>query len=277
MQSDSFKALASLQKKHRLMLLLSMVLFLTALFALVSHWTIAYPLIALSCVFYLVGSRLSRRRYTEAFTQALMEQALPAPLSPVSYAASEGADGLLSECGLIPGISCVPGAKRHHVLHGQMGQAAFSVSEAACVRRTAQHGMRSVAGTLVTMDSVLPAQENWLILLHDPFSGFCAAEELAGFDPIPRESAWPEGDYTVLRRRGGDVQAVFACLSVLLKESSAHPAALAAHAGSLSLLVPGSFYAPSKADPSKPVSPETMKDFRLPPLEHLKRMAGLLA
>lgn len=273
MPSVSLQALNALQKKHRLVLLLSMVFFLIALFALVSHWAIAYPLIAFACAFSLICGRLSRARYTEAFTRALMEQALPDGLVPSSYAASESADGLLAACGLIPDLPCVPGAKRHHVLHARMGDAAFSVGETACVRKTAQQGVRSAAGTLVTADGLLPVQEGWVILLQAPFAGFCADSDYAGLHPSARGDGWPEGEYTVLQREACRMEALPACLSLLLAEPGARPAALAAKDGTLSLFLPGAFYAPGKADPGKPVTPGMLSGFHLPALDLLRRMA----
>lgn len=275
MRTVSYNALVSLQRKHRSILLLSMVFFLTALFALVSRWTIAYPLIAFSCVFYLVLSRLSRRRYTEAFTQALMAHALPAALDPVSYAASQDADGLLVQRGLIPDIPCVPGAKQHHALRGMMKDAPFCVSEVACVRK-ASRGMCSVAGTLVTADSILPGQESWLILLGDPLAGFCTPEEYADLEPVPRGDGWPGGEYVVLQRKGSRADLLSACLAPLLANPNGCPAALAARDGALSLFVPNSFYAPVKADPTKPVSPESLSGFRLPALELLQQLTDRL-
>ena len=170
-----------------------MALFLAALFALVSRWTIAYLMVALACVFYLTMNRLSRRRYTEAFTQALMVYSLSEPFIPVSYAASQDTDDLLWKRGLIPEMSCVPGAKLHHVLHGLLKNVPFSISEAAFVRK-ANRGMLSIAGTLVTADHILPSQENWVILLRDPFAGFCSMEEYVGFEPVARRDTWPGGN-----------------------------------------------------------------------------------
>lgn len=275
MRSTSYEALISLQRKHRSILLLSMVLFLTALFALVSRWTIAYPLIVFSCVFYLALSRLSRRRYTEAFTQALMVYALPEPLTPLSYSASQAADGLLRQRGLIPEIPCVPGAKQHHVLHGQMKDAPFCISEVAFVRKT-DHGLFSVAGTLVTVDRILPPQENWVILLRDPFAGFCSMEEYSGLEPVALSGVQPEGEYTALLQKGSDSTSLDACLPLLLGDSSTRPAALAACEGSLSLFVPKAFYAPAKADPSKPVDTAILSSLHLPALELVEHLIDRL-
>lgn len=273
MQVISYEALVSRNRQHRSILLLSMVFFLTSLFALVSHWTVAYPLIVFSCVFYLVMSRLSRRRYTAAFTQALMVYSLPEPFTPISYTASQGADSLLSKRGLIPEISCVPGAKQHHLLCGQLKDSHFSISETAFVRK-ANRSMASIAGTLVTADCVLSSQENWVILLRDPFAGFCSAEEYVGFEPVARHDTWPDGEYTVLCRKESCAEALGVCLPLLLEDCAAHPAAMAAQNGSLTLLIPNLFYAPAKADPSKPVDAETLKGLYFPGLALIKRLVS---
>lgn len=273
MQTSPREILISLQKQHRSILLLSMVLFLTALFALVSRWTIASPLIALSCVFYLVINRSSRRRYTEAFTHALMVYSLPEPFIPISYAASQSADNLLWKRGVTPWISCVLGAKQHHLLRGQLKNAHFSISEIAFVRKT-DCGMSSIAGTLVTADRVLSSQDSWVILLRDPFAGFCSAEEYVGFEPVAHRNTWPDGEYTVLRQKESRAENLDVCLSLLLEDSDAHPAAMAAQNGSLTLFVRNFFYAPAKADPSKPIDTEALKGLCLPGLALIKHFAS---
>lgn len=265
MQTNSYEAPVSLQKKHRFILLLSMIFFLVALFALVSRWTIAYPLIAFSCLFYLILIRLSRRRYTEAFTQALMVHSLPEPFIPVSYTASQNADGLLCQRGLIPNISCIPGAKQHHLLCGLLKDAPFSISEIAFVRKT-EHVMHSIAGTLVTADHILPSQESWVILLGDPFVGFCSTEEFTGFEPVAHNDAWLIRECSVLRRKDGNADALDACFPLLSEASDMQPAALSAQEGSLTLFLPNCFFAPTKADPSKPIDMKTLRSFRLPGL-----------
>lgn len=273
MRTVSYEALVSRQRSHRSILLLSMALFLAALFALVSRWTIAYLMVALACVFYLTMNRLSRRRYTEAFTQALMVYSLSEPFIPVSYAASQDADDLLWKRGLIPEMSCVPGAKLHHVLHGLLKNVPFSISEAAFVRK-ANRGMLSIAGTLVTADHILPSQENWVILLRDPFAGFCSMEEYAGFEPVARRDTWPEGEYTVLRRKTFSDEALDTCLPLLLEVSISHPTALAAQNGSLTFFTPNSFYAPTKTDPSKPVDAGTLKGLCFPGLTLIRHLVA---
>lgn len=273
MQTSPREILISLQKQHRSMLLLSMVLFLTALFALVSRWTIAAPLIALSCVFYLVINRLSRRRYTEAFTHALIVYSLPEPFIPISYAASQSADNLLWKRGLIPDISCVPGARQHHLLRGQLKDAHFSISEIAFVRK-ANRSMSSIAGTLVTADRVLSSQDSWVILLRDPFAGFCSTEEYVGFEPVAHRDTWPDGEYTVLRQIESRAEDLDVCLPLLLEYSDTHPAAMAAQNGSLTLFVRNLFYAPAKADPSKPVNTETLKGLCFPGLALIKHLVS---
>lgn len=271
MQPVSYETLISLQKKHRTILLLSMVFFLIALFALVSHWTVAYPLIFLSGVFYLVFSRRSRSQYAEALAYITVSNSLPSPHSSASYSASQNADDLLSRCGLLPGIACVPGAKQHHVFRTSVKDTPLCVSEIAIVRK-AHDGMRSVAGTLITAEQILPTEESWLILLRDPFAGFCSIKEYTGVTSISSEDMPLNGDCTVLQQQNGSAQTISTILPLLLKMSFTQPVALAAQNGTLTFLITDTFYAPVKADPSKTLNPEAMANFHLPALELFLRL-----
>ncbi|MBQ1402750.1 MAG: hypothetical protein IIY90_05530, partial [Oscillospiraceae bacterium] len=62
----------ALQKQYqflRLMLLISLLLFLTGLFALVSRWSTAIPIILFACVFRLAAIGWARRRYEAAWME----------------------------------------------------------------------------------------------------------------------------------------------------------------------------------------------------------------
>lgn len=266
----TIERLYALQRQRRSMLLLAMILFFASLFTLVSRWPVAYPLIAVSCVFYLLVNRLGKRRYTQAFTQALMEHAAGDRFPATGFSSSESADGLLASCGLTPDIALVPGAKAHHVLHGRLGEAPYSIGEAAFVRRRDARAVHSVAGTLVTAGGILPAQEEWVILLRDPFASFCPAEDYArgGYASLPTGEAAP-AQVAVWQRQGSLPAHLSLCLSALETAANGQSAVLAAHGGSLSLFLPGVFFAPSRVDNAKPFDPAMLSSFELPGLPAL--------
>lgn len=268
--------LYALQRQRRSMLLLAMILFFASLFALVSRWPAAYPLIAFSCVFYLLTNRIGRRRYTQAFTQALMEHAAGDRFPSTGFSPSESADGLLVRCGLTPDIALVPGAKAHHVLRGRIGDARYALGETAFVRRLDAHAVHSVAGTLVTADGILPQREDWVILLRDPFAGFCAAEDYAqgGYVPFSADEA-ARAQATVWQRQGSLPERFSACLPLLETAANGQSAALAAQGGRLSLFLSGVFFAPSRVDNAKPFDPAMLSGFELPGLPALTEIARL--
>lgn len=172
-----------------------MLFFLIALFALVSRWTVAYPLIVFSCLFYMLSRRLSKRRYIEAFTQVRMQHLFCKDGRGFSsYSPSESAENALHDRGLISGPPCIIGAKFHHVVHGTLSGLPVSIGEAAFVRRSAQHAIHSVAGTLITVSGLLPPEEKWVILRNNPFASFCAPGEYrsAAMRPsCPRQTPFP--------------------------------------------------------------------------------------
>lgn len=252
MKPISSEELHALQSKCRFRLLLSMVFFLIALFSLVSHWAIAVPAIVFSCVFYLLANRFNRKRYAEALTQRLTVCiAQQAGVDFSAYADSEALDQNRAAMGFTPDTSYIRGAKAHHVFHGTMNGKPLSISEAAFLRKNSSGHTCSVAGTLVSVQNAVPASEAWVILQNDPFSRFCPKNEYAqnGFTPVSFSetlAAW--------RAPSGTDALLSSFVSLLPSNAGDCPIALAAQNGTLSLFEIGAFYAPTKADYTKPFS-----------------------
>ena len=279
MKHPTAETLISLQSKKRFALFLSLLFFLISLFALVSHWPVAYALIAFSCVFHLLSSQLYKRRYASAFIHALMEQAVVGKLASVTYAESENADGLLAAKGFTPNVPFVSGAKQHHVLHGLSDGSHFSIGEAVFLRKHGGRQMGSVGGTLVVADGVLPQDERWMIALGDPFAAVCTREEYVqgGYVESPPEETAPQDKNTkdspaLLLYQGKSAERLPACAAALRQMVCPSALALAACGGSLSLFLVGSYYAPSKIDGSKPFDPAMLKGARLPAFETMQKL-----
>lgn len=264
MKHMNAEKLAELQRKQRFALFLTMLFYLIALFALVSRWPIAYPLIVFSCLYHLISGRLCKKRYTAAMTQALMERAVSG--QAVAYLDAEDADGLLFQKGFTPDLPFVPGAKQHHVLHAAIDGVPFSIGEVAFIRKRPNQPLESVGGTLLIADDVLPKEEQWLILTDAAPRGICTADEYAaaGYvqapltdDTLPESAAvWTHPAHTAA--------ALPACAAQLGHAAFDGSAMLAARNGSLSLLLVDAYFAPSKADASKPVTDSMLSGFHLP-------------
>ena len=85
-------AIENLKKQHdrvRLTLLVSLVLFLIGLFALVSHWDSAVPIIIFACLFRLIGVWLVRRPYNAAWMEAESIAAAEKAMEGVTYVRRE--------------------------------------------------------------------------------------------------------------------------------------------------------------------------------------------
>lgn len=254
---------SELQRQNRSRLLISLVLFLLALFALVSHWRIAPLTIVLACAFHLISGGVFTRRYREAFTRALMEHALGGRFPVTGYCASAPADGLLESKGFTPPLPLVPGARLHHVLRAADGSHPLTLAEASFVRRQeAPRGMCSAGGTLITVEDILSPDEQWLICTGDPLLDICseAEYEKGGFVRMPD---FPEG-YAAYRVAA--YPSISACAQALPAAKDAPRFALAARGGSLSLFSVGSFFSPDKIDSSKPFDPSQLEGFHLPEL-----------
>ena len=128
----------ALQKQYlflRLMLLISLLLFLTGLFALVSRWSTAIPIILFACVFRLAAIGWARRRYEAAWMEQSAVAAAEKMLRAISYTAKEAADmDCLQSKGLLPRMPLVPNAQLHHVLRGSMDGKTLRAAECAFVR-----------------------------------------------------------------------------------------------------------------------------------------------
>ena len=117
-------AIENLKKQHervRLSLLASLVLFLIGLFALVSHWDSAVPIIIFACLFRLIGVYLVRRPYNTAWMEAGSIAAADKVMEGVAYTRREEiVEKLLPELGLTPDVRIIPQSQRYHVLRGQI-------------------------------------------------------------------------------------------------------------------------------------------------------------
>lgn len=274
MKPTALETLSALQKRGRSMLLVSLILFLISLFALVSHWQIAYPLIAFSCLFHLISNRLCKRRCAHAYTRALMEHAVGDRFAVTTYASAEPADGLLEQKGLIPCACCVPGARQHHVLRGSTGHGAFSIGEVAFLRKSGPHAVKTLSGTLIVMDGILPEKERWILQYREPLADFCSMEEYIqnGYVQESASPMSPQDEYVVWKHPGSGAEHLAPCMSILQSDRKPYPAALAAHDGSLSLLIAGSYYAPRKVNSAQPLDPDTLQGFQLPGFRMMERM-----
>ena len=267
MNKNAAQTLRAIQSKNRTMLLVSMVFFLAALFALVSRWPSCYVLIVLSCLFYLFVSRNNKKRYKRAFVQALMVEAVEPDAQAERFCDTEPADGLLSEKGLLPAVALVPGAKQHHVLHGSLNDHAFSIGEAAFVRKS--DAVRSVAGTLLSVEGVLPQDEQWLLCEDEPIPALCRAAEYEKAGYVRTDDAWTH--------TGSTCESLPVYAESFRKEKKPGGTVLAARNTSLTLFMPGVFFAPEKLDIYKTFSPSTLKGVRLlafDMMEHFLRAAN---
>ncbi len=277
MKHPTADTLVAMQSQKRFMLFLSLLLFLVALFALVSRWPVAYALIAFSCVFHLLSSLAYKTRYKAAFIQVLLEQAA-SDMEAVAYAASETADGLLAARGLTPGVPFVAGAKQHHVLRGSANGVRFSLSEAVFLRKREGRAMGAVGGTLVLADGVLPQSERWMLALGEPFAKVCSADEYvkAGYVLTPLADAPQEekanASPALWLYQGKDAEYARACAAALRRADLSAPVALAACEGSLSLFLLGAYYAPNQVDSAKPFHPGMLEGVRLPAFELMQKL-----
>lgn len=279
MQYTEDQVLVDLRRKERSMLLLAMLFFFVSLFALVSRWPFAYPLIAFSCVFYLVSRWLYKRHYRSAFTQALLAHALEGAGEILSYKKTESADGLPSQRGLTPAVAFVPGAKQHHVLRGKIGGTAFTVSEAAFVRRLSNNAIESVGGTLLIAPDALPKEERWVVLCADALARVCRAEEYpqGGYTRTAQDELGLSDAYAVFKHAEDSAACLPACAPVLKGGNPEdQPLVLAARDGALSLFAVGAFFAPTRADLAKRYDAQTLKRFRFPALKLLKDLLEAL-
>ena len=258
----SSKELNDLQGKCRFHLLLSMIFFMISLFSLVSRWTIAFPMIVFSCAFSLLTSRLNKRRYAEALTQCLTAYAAQqADIAFSSYTASESLDQIRASLGFTPDTSYIGGSKAHHVLHGSLNEKPFFMGEAALLRKNIQGNTCSVAGTIASLQNILPPSEDWVILQKEPFSHFCPTDEYTqnGYVSVPSASE----SLAVWRASSGTDELLPAVVSFMASNPCDFPLVAAAHNGALSIFEIGAFYAPTKVDYTKPFSDSDLKSVQV--------------
>lgn len=275
MQPISSEELNELQGKCRFYLLLSMIFFMISLFSLVSRWTIAFPMIAFSCAFSLLTNRLNKRRYAEALTQRLTAYAAQqAGIAFSSYTASESLDQIRASMGFTPDTSYISGSKAHHVLHGSLDEKPFFMGEAALLRKNIQGNTCSVAGTIASLQNILPPSEDWVILQKEPFSHFCPTDEYIqnGYVSVPSDSE----SLAVWRNSSGTGELLPAVVSFMASNSCNCPLVAAAHNGALSIFEIGAFYAPTKVDYTKPFSDSDLKNVQILSLTQIRRIAEKL-
>ena len=244
MKEQTLSGLSKLHSIVRLCLLASLVFFLIGLFALVSRWDSAIPIIVFACVFRLAAVGLARRKYNAAWMQASTTAAAESKYGPVTYNARETApQTLVTDLGFAPDVLLAPGTFLFHVLRGTLEGHPFRLAETAFVRLS-ENGKkaqgRSVAGTLITVENALPASEKWVLLKDHALDGFCPLTEYS-------RSAWkPAGaliNGTACFTDGEETESPVIAAKVLRRMLDRQGAVLAAADGNLSLLIPGSFYA----------------------------------
>ena len=273
------KTLSDLSKQHslvRLSLLASLIFFAVGLFALVSKWDSAVPVIIFSCLFRLVAVGLARRRYNISWMRESSIAAAEKKCGPVTYTARETvSQTLVTELGIAPDVRLTPNTFLFHALRGSLSGLPFCLGETAFVRLS-ENGKkaagRSVAGSLITVENALPADEKWVLLKGHPLDGFF---NLVEYDP----RAWKqvEGSFSgaACFSDGGSTECSGPAAALLGKMLNQQSAVLAASEGKLSLLLPGSFYA-RKADITKAPTQEMLDRAFIPALDLMEYLLETL-
>ncbi len=278
-RNDTLMNLRRGHRSVRLMLLLSLVFFLTGLFALVSRWPLAVPIIVFACVFRLAAGFLVRKKYNDSFMEAAAVSAAETALKGVTYTAKEPlSPTLLSDLGLTPPIPLAPGTQGYHVLRGQDRTAALTVCETSLIRvsgtgRTVKSA--PVTGILITASDALPGEEEWVLLWHKPLDVLAPLTEYRenGWQDAPPPGPFPQGQTACFIR--GASACMKACAGVLHPYCQEAGVALAACGGRLSLLLPGAYYA-VKPDITKAPSEEMFKGGAIPGVEVIQKMLRAL-
>lgn len=274
--------LEQLKQQHgrvRLMLLISLVFFLIGLFALVSHWDSAIPIVLAACVFRLVGVGLVRRRYNAAWMQASVTAAARRQLAELRYAAMETVPSdILSQLGCTPPTPLLPDTQLHHVLHGILEGCALRVGEAAFVH--AKEGRNSLnsqalSGTLLTAEQALPETESWVLLWHRPFDGLVPLSEYySRLTSLETPAPMRQTDAACFQT-GGDALCLAKAAAVLAPFCREPGVALSARNGCLTLFLPGSFYA-QKPDITKIPDEELLNGGAIVGVEVMKKLCRAL-
>ena len=275
-------AIENLKKQHdrvRLTLLVSLVLFLIGLFALVSHWDSAVPIIIFACLFRLIGVWLVRRPYNAAWMEAESIAAAEKAMEGVTYVRREeiGAE-LLPELGLTPEIRIIPQSQRYHVLRGQIAERNVTVAETAFTPMKEKSGGTSgktVSGTLLVAENILPKSEEWVILWRQPFEGLVPLSEYyKNRKPIEAPRVLPE-NWAACFVESGDRKCFERAAKVLSPYCKDYGLALSAKGGSLSLFFPGEFYA-RKPDLSTVPTEELLRQGTIPGIELMRELCKTL-
>lgn len=238
---DGLKILEKRYQMIRTSLFISLVFFLIGLFALVSRWSSAIPIIIFACIFRLAAVWYAKKRYRDELIRQNAVASGMTSMQNVAYTLSEKApESLLTKLGFIPDISLVPGAALHHVLRGSMNGKNVTVAETAFVS-SGSH--KNVSGTLLTAENVLSAEEQWVFLWRSPFYNLITQPEYI-------QHGWSELDSTdfsmggqcVLLSPGGATETISKAIKVLLPFCKNQGVGLAARDGNLSLFLNDTFY-----------------------------------
>ena len=269
------KTLSDLSKQHnivRLSLLASLVFFIVGLFALVSRWNSAVPIIIAACLFRLVVVGLARRKYNAAWMKASSTAAAERQCGPVSYEARETApDTLVTDLGFAPDVQLTPKTLLFHVIRGSMSDCPFRLAETAFVRLSGNRktpGSSSVAGTLITVESALPEDEKWTLLINHSLEGIYPLIEYDRSTWKTVSVSTPGAACFSANGKTDSLETVSAAIGTKLNNQDA---ALAAEGGKLSLMLPGVYYA-QKADITKAPTETMLNGMSIPVLDMVRKI-----
>ena len=252
MKNPAFEILLKKHRTLRLMLLAALVLYMLALFAVISKWSYPYLYVAAACLFHLVVLGAFRRSYRSAYTRAYALSAAANHLADAVYEKTVTVSSdLLAEKGFVPDVAFLPNAQLHHVLRGKLSGHPAMIAETALVRLGGSR--RSIAGTLLTVDNAAPEDESWVLLWNDPLDGIVDKDEF--YKNGWHEAALPPSaskQNVVCFSRGENTFALRPAANVLQPYNRELPFAAAVHQGQLSLLLLNTFYAHKPSDTKTP-------------------------
>lgn len=248
-------AFETLQKKHsvlRLMLLITLMLYVAALFALISRWPNAVLFIAAALLFHIAGMGTVRRQYRAEYIRACALSSVEDHLDDASYEKSRTiSSDLLTEKGFVPDVAFVPNAQLHHVISGVVDGHPAMIAEMALVRMGGSR--RTVAGTLLTVEGAAPADESWTMLWNGCFDGVAEKAEYQkeGWQETALPPSVSKLDVVCLSR-GESTLSLRPAANVLQPYNRDLPFAAAVHNGQVSLLLLNTFYARKPSDTKTP-------------------------
>ena len=269
------KTLSDLSKQHnivRLSLLASLVFFIIGLFALVSRWDSAVPIIIAACLFRLVVVWLARRKYNAAWMKASSTAAAERQCGPVSYEARETApDTLVTDLGFAPDVQLTPKTLLFHVIRGSISDCPFRLAETAFVRLSGNRktpGSSSVAGTLITVENALPEDEKWTLLINHSLEGIYPLIE---YDRSTWKTVAVSSPGAACFSANGKTDSLETVSAAIGTKLNNQDAALAAEGGKLSLMLPGVYYA-RKADITKAPTETMLNGMSIPVLDMVRKI-----